>query len=230
MAFFETLQNETAEARRHVTEAPVMRAIPEGRFDLGSYTYFLSQAYHHVKQTSPLMMACGARIPERLEFVRKALVEYIEEEYGHHEWILNDLAACGEDKDAVRHGEADLPIRLMVSYLYDLINRGNPVGLFGMVQVLEGTSIDLATPMGQAIQKNLGLPNKAFSYLYSHGELDQDHFEFFRDLMDQITDPEDQRVIIDTAKVCYRLYGDMLHAIPLPASAKGAGEVSHEAA
>lgn len=230
MAFFDILQNETAEARRHVTEAPVMSAIPEGRFDLASYTYFLSQAYHHVKQTSPLMMACGARIPERLEFVRKALVEYIEEEYGHHEWILNDLAACGEDKERVRHGEADLPIKLMVSYLYDLINRGNPVGLFGMVQVLEGTSIDLATPMGKEIQKNLELPNKAFSYLYSHGELDQDHFEFFRDLMDQITDPEDQRVIIDTAKVCYRLYGDMLHAIPLPASTKGAGEVSHEAA
>ncbi|MEQ5835090.1 iron-containing redox enzyme family protein [Marinobacter sp. NFXS9] len=216
MAFFDQLQAQTEPDRAHVTGAPVMGAIQEGRFTLDSYTYFLSQAYHHVKHTAPLMMACGGRLPERLEHVRKALVEYIEEEYGHHEWILNDLTACGAEADAVRHGTPDLPIRLMVSYLYDLIARGNPVGLFGMVQVLEGTSVSLATPMGQQIQKHLELPNQAFSYLYSHGSLDQDHFDFFRNLMDSITDPADQAAIVDTAKVVYRLYGDMLHAIPLP--------------
>ena len=80
MAFFETLQAATADARRHVTEAPVLTAIPQGRFDLDSYRYFLTQAYHHVKHTAPLMMACGGRLPERLEFVRKALVSYIDEE------------------------------------------------------------------------------------------------------------------------------------------------------
>ncbi|MCG8519239.1 MAG: iron-containing redox enzyme family protein [Pseudomonadales bacterium] len=223
MAFFETLQAATADARRHVTEAPVLTAIPQGRFDLDSYRYFLTQAYHHVKHTAPLMMACGGRLPERLEFVRKALVSYIDEEYGHHEWILADLAACDTAPEPVRRGQPDLPIRLMVAYLYDLIQRGNPVGLFGMVQVLEGTSIELATSMGQMIQQHLGLPNEAFSYLYSHGELDQDHFEFFRTLMDGITDPDDQAAIIDTARICYRLYGDMLRAIPLP-------EVSHATA
>lgn len=225
MAFFDTLQRETAVVRQYLVQAPVLAAIPQGRFDLASYTAFLTEAYHHVKHTAPLMMACGARLPERLEFVRKALVEYIEEEYGHHEWILNDLAACGVDKDCVRRGEPGLPIRLMVSYLYDLINRGNPLGLFGMVQVLEGTSIELATPMGQAIQQQLDLPEQAFSYLFSHGELDQDHFEFFRELMDQIEDPEDQCAIIDTAGICYRLYGDMLRALPLPQ-----GDAHHAAA
>ncbi|MBD3657617.1 MULTISPECIES: TenA family transcriptional regulator [Marinobacter] len=227
MSFFQILQDETAEDRKHVTGAPAFTAIPQGRFSRASYTWFLTQAFHHVKHTAPLMMACGARLPERLEFVRKALVEYIEEEYGHHEWILDDLAACGEDREAIRQGDPDLSIRLMVSYLYDQINRGNPIGLFGMVQVLEGTSIDLATPMGQKIQQNLGLPDKAMSYLFSHGALDQDHFEFFRGLMDQITDPQDQKAIIDTARICYRLYGDMLHSIPLPARTE---EKAHEIA
>lgn len=225
MAFFDSLQTQIAADRAHVTEAPVLAAIPQGRFDLASYTGFLTQAYHHVKHTAPLMMACGARLPERLEFVREALVEYIEEEYGHHEWILNDLAACGVDKEAVRQGEPELPIKLMVAYLYDLINRGNPIGLFGMVQVLEGSSIELATPMGQAIQQQLDLPNQAFSYLFSHGELDQDHFEFFRDLMNRITDPADQQAIVESARICYRLYGDMLRALPLPQR-----EVGHAAA
>lgn len=218
MAFFERLQTETAEARTHVTDAPVIRAIREGRFNLESYRWFLTQAYHHVKHTVPLMMACGGQLPERLEFVRKALVEYIEEEYGHHEWILNDLEACGEDREAIRQGTPDTSIELMVAYLYDRIQRGNPAAFFGMVQVLEGTSIELATPLGEAIQKQLDLPDQAFSYLYSHGALDQDHFEFFRNLMNDMTDPGDQQAIIEAARMVYRLYGDMLHSIPLPAS------------
>ena len=227
MAFFDRLQQETAQARAHVSGAPVVNAIGQGYFSLESYTWFLTQAFHHVKHTVPLMMACGAKLPPRLEFVRKALVEYIDEEYGHDEWILNDLDACGANKEAIRTGKPDVSIELMVAYLYDQINRGNPAAFFGMVQVLEGTSIELATPLAEQIQKILGLPDQAFSYLYSHGALDQDHFEFFRNLMDGITDPQDQQAIIDSARVVYRLYGDMLHGIPLPGAYK---EQQHEAA
>lgn len=227
MGFFDRLQSETAHAREHVTTAPVIEAIREGRFDLRGYTWFLTQAYHHVKHTVPLMMACGGRLPERLEFVRKALVEYIEEEYGHHEWILDDLEACGETRETIRNGRPDMSIELMVAYLYDRIQRGNPAAFFGMVQVLEGTSIELATPLGEAIQKQLGLPDKAFSYLYSHGALDQEHFEFFRKLMNGISDADDQQAIIEAARMVYRLYGDMLRNIPLPVSRR---EHRHEAA
>ncbi len=33
--------------------------------------------------------------------------------------------------------------------------------------------------------------------------------------MDAVTDAADQKAILDAARICYRLYGDMLHAIPL---------------
>ncbi len=232
MGFFQQLQQQTEVARQHVFSAPVIRAVMEGRFDAAGYRYFLEQAYHHVKHTVPLMMACGARLPERLENVREALVEYIEEEYGHHEWILNDIEASGGDKQTVRTNMPCLPIELMVSFLYDQINRGNPAAFFGMVMVLEGTSIKLATQMGQIVQTRLGLPAKAFSYLFSHGNLDLDHFQFFEKLMDQMEHPDDQRAIVHAANVVYRLYGDMLHSIPLPASvtATQQGEVNHAAA
>ncbi|UZD67177.1 iron-containing redox enzyme family protein [Marinobacter sp. AN1] len=230
MEFFDQLQAEVAEARAHVTRAPVIQAVQQGQVSLESYTWFLTQAFHHVKHTVPLMMACGGRLPERLEGVRKALVEYIEEEYGHHEWILDDLQACGEDREERRASKPDLSIELMVAYLYHQIDRGNPAAFFGMVQVLEGTSIELATPLARQIQAHLGLPDKAFSYLYSHGELDQDHFKFFQDLMNGITDPGDQQAIIDSARVVYRLYGDMLHRIPLPASTEQTSRESDHAA
>lgn len=215
MGFFQQLQLHTESARQHVMAAPVLTAVPLGRFDVKGYRYFLEQAYHHVKHTVPLMMACGARLPERLEPVRKALVEYIEEEYGHQDWILNDIESAGGNREQVRRNKPCLAIELMVAFLYDQIQRGNPAAFFGMVMVLEGTSIQLATQMGQIVQAKLDLPAKAFSYLYSHGNLDLDHFRFFENLMDQMTDSQDQADIIHSANVVYRLYGDMLHGIPL---------------
>lgn len=228
MSFFDILQKETELARQHVLSAPVIPAVIEGRFDLAGYRYFLEQAFHHVRHTVPLMMACGARLPTRLEHVRKALVEYIEEEYGHDEWILNDIEVSGGDKAQVQTNTPSLPIELMVAFLYDQINRGNPMAFFGMVMVLEGTSIKLATQMGRIVQTRLSLPDKAFSYLFSHGHLDLDHFKFFETLMNGIDDPEDQRAIIHSANVVYQLYGDMLRTIPLLQQATG--EVQHAAA
>ncbi len=59
------------------------------------------------------------------------------------------------------------------------MNRVSPLGFFGMVNVLEGTSINLALLAAEKVQSRLGLPDSAFSYLKSHGELDKQHIHFF---------------------------------------------------
>jgi hypothetical protein len=115
-----------------------------------------------VRHTTPLLMLLGGRLPDRLGWLREAVAEYIEEEIGHEEWILNDIAAAGGDAEAVRASRPELPAEVMVAYAYDLINRGNPAGFFGMVFVLEGTSVALALTAADRIQQALGLPNKAF--------------------------------------------------------------------
>jgi pyrroloquinoline quinone (PQQ) biosynthesis protein C len=149
-----------------------------------------------------------------------AIAEYIEEETGHQEWVLNDIAACGYDKEAARASKPATSTELMVAYAWDMVNRVNPLGFFGMVHVLEGTSIRIADKAADAIRERLGLHRKAFSYLYSHGSLDQDHVKFFEGLMDRITDPAEQACIIDAANMFYRLYGDIFrnldaaHGVP----------------
>ena len=216
MQFFDRLQEQTQSQRNYLFSAPVIAADKAGQFHLEGYQFFLQQAYHHVKHTVPLMMTCGSRLGADKEWVRRALASYIQDEYGHEEWILNDLAACGADKEVVRHSNPVLAIELMVAFLYDQINRLNPMGFFGMVLVLEGTSIQLATAVGNQVQQKLALPDQAFSYLYSHGDLDQDHFEFFRGLMNQVELADDQAAIVHSANVVYQLYGEMLRQIPLP--------------
>lgn len=213
MNFFERLKNETEDARQHLYTAPIINKALTHTITLDEYVSFLTEAYHHVKHTTPLLMAVGSRLPEQKEWLRNAVAEYIEEELGHQEWILNDIEACGADKEAVRRSQPAPATELMVAYAYDTVNRINPLGFFGMVHVLEGTSIATADSAAAGVQKSLGLPNEAFSYLRSHGALDLEHVKFFESLMNQIDDKEEQDLIIHCAKMVFRLYGDVFRSI-----------------
>ncbi len=213
MSFFKTLQEQTSEARAQFLATPIINRALRGQIDRATYVAFLTQAYYHVKHTVPLMMAVGSRLSDEYNWLRSAAAEYIEEEIGHEEWILNDIRACGADAEAVRQGRPDLSTELMVSYAWDTIQRGNPVGFFGMVLVLEGTSTAIATQAAQVIQQSLDLPTQAFSYLLSHGSLDQQHIVFFENLMNRIDKPADQAAIIHAANVFFTLYGNIFRAL-----------------
>ena len=214
MPFFDKLLSKTEAERNYLLSAPLIhRCLGNGAFELADYQAFLAEAFYHVRHTVPLLMAAGSRLPMAKESFRVAISEYIEEETGHQEWILNDIAASGGDADAVRHGKPNFATEMMVSYAYDTVMRNNPMGFFGMVLVLEGTSIKLATNAAEIIQKRLGLPTKAFSYLRSHGSLDQEHMVFFERLMNSISDTNDQADILHAAKRFYHLYGGIFRAI-----------------
>lgn len=215
--FFDRLMAATEQERQKFQQIEALQKAAIGAISLKSYQLFLTQAYHHVKHTTPLLMACGSRIPHHKEWLRNALAEYIEEELGHQEWILNDIAATGMDSESVRTGKPHYTTELMVAYAYDTITRNNPAGFFGMVLVLEGTSIALATLCAGKIQDSLQLPESAFTYLSSHGSLDIEHMGFYKELMNKITEEDDQEAIIHAAKMFYRLYGDIFRAIPLNA-------------
>jgi hypothetical protein len=79
--------------------------------------------------------------------------------------------------------------------------------------VLEGSSVSTADLAADAIKKTLNLPDRAFSYLRSHGALDQEHVKFFESLMDRIEDPAEQDCIICSAKMFYQLYGNIFRGL-----------------
>lgn len=219
MSFYARLVQETTADRANLLGAPIIQGTLRGEVSLASYLAFLTEAYHHVKHTVPLLYACRAALPERNTWLRGPLDEYIEEERGHDEWILSDIAACGGDADAVRHGLPGHATEVMVAYAYDTIERRNPLGFFGMVHVLEGTSVSLALMAADQIQKPLGLPDAAFSYLRSHGTLDLEHTAHFELLMEQVEDLHDQADIVHAARAFFRLYGDVFRSLPLPPAA-----------
>ena len=214
MNFYDQLIQQTEPDRHELYAAPMIQSALKGNIAKQTYVTFLSQAYHHVRHTVPLLMACGSRLTGEYEFMKKAITEYIEEEYGHEQWILNDIQHCGFNPETVKQSRPHLGTDLMVRYAYHQIDRENPVGFFGMVFVLEGTSTALATQAAEALKTSLQLPNKAFSYLLSHGSLDQDHVQFFEQLVNQLSDEKDKQAIVHSAKAIFKLYGDIFRAIP----------------
>ena len=213
MSFFQTLQDSTQTERAQLLDCSLVHDALAGRLSRDQYVAFLCQAYPHVKHTVPLLMAAGSRLPDDKEWLRVALAEYVEEELGHQEWILSDIAACGYDPEKARHSIPNRATEVMVAYAYYMVDRLNPVGFFGMVHVLEGTSVQVATQAASAIAKSTGFSKQAFSYLDSHGSLDIEHVKFFERLMDKIEDERDQQLIVHSARNFYHLYGDVYRSV-----------------
>lgn len=216
MSFHERLLAETATERAALQAVPIIQDVMRGQVSVPSYRAFLVEAWHHVRHTVPLLQASRDALPARLDWMRADFDEYVAEEIGHDDWILDDLRACGADVEAIRKRPASPATEVMVAYAYDTIARRNPVGYLGMVHVLEGTSVALALAAADRIQSGLGLPDGAFTYLRSHGTLDVEHTAHYADLVNALEDPDDQAAIVHAARMFYRLYADVFRGLPRP--------------
>lgn len=215
--FMDDLIAGTTAERNALLGVPLIQKALRGEVTRAAYIEFLTQAYHHVRHTVPLLMTSGARMPQRLSWLRDAIVEYIDEETGHDEWILADIDAAGGDAAAVRDGAPSAATELMVAYAYDGITRRNPVVFFGMAHVLEGTSVQLASQAAGVLRQSLDLPQKAFTYLTSHGLLDIEHTKTFADLVNRLDASEDRSDILHAARMFYRLYADIFRGVEVAA-------------
>jgi len=213
MTFYEQLQSATGPDRNAFLSIPLIQTTVQSGASRELYVDFLTQAYHHVKHTYPLLAL--ASVHTQNEAYQDALVEYMEEERGHEKWILDDIRAMGGDPEAVRTGKPEQACQIMVGYTYFAVEWLSPYAMLGSVHVLEGMSTALADKAADAIQQSLGVAGKeGFSYLRSHGALDIEHVAFFKELVNAIPE-EAHAIIIETSKIIYRLYGDIFRELDL---------------
>jgi pyrroloquinoline quinone (PQQ) biosynthesis protein C len=230
MTFHEHLLERTAAQRSYLLSAPAIQRALVGDITRALYIAFLIQAYHHVRHTVPLLMAVGARLPDRLAWLQADVLHYLQEEQGHDQWILNDIEAAGGDREGAAHSRPDLATDALVAFAYDMVGRRNPVGFFGMVHVLEGTSVALALRAADQIKATLALPNRAFTYLRSHGTLDQEHVQDLARILDRLDCDEDREAIVRCAQSIYWLYGNMFWRLDPAADAPKALAASRKIA
>lgn len=213
MSNFQQLMQETAPARQQFIEIPLIQEVLRKGAAKELYLEFLTQAYHHVKYTAPLLASAAGHCSVEDHVYQAALFDYIEEERGHEMWILEDINALGGDADEVRRSAPRLPCKLMIGHAYYLIDRVSPYALLGMIHVLEGMAVALASKAVSAIRSSIeSTGNEGFKYLTTHSELDVDHAEFFQGLIDKL-DRRYLPLVVEAATDFYKLYGDLFREL-----------------
>jgi Iron-containing redox enzyme len=213
MSHFQLLLERTCCARQQFIEIPLIQETLRRGAPMNVYLDFLTQAYHHVKHTAPLMGLAASRCGPGDRIYQSELFDYLAEERGHEEWILDDINALGGDSEAVRGGSPRFPCKIMVGHAYYLIEHISPYGLLGMIHVLEGISVTLAAKAVTAIRRSLQIASQnGFKYLTTHGELDADHTKRFERLLNGIQ-PRYLPLIMECTSDFYKLYGDIFRDI-----------------
>lgn len=228
MTAYQTLIEQTAAARRQFTELALIQEVLRKGASKALYLDFLGQAYHHVKNTAPLLALAASRCGTQDFLYQSALFEYLDEERGHESWILEDIQALGGDADTVSREKPRLPCKVMIGHAYYIVDRVSPYGLLGMIHVLEGMAVALASKAVSALRTSISPAGAdGFKYLTTHSDLDVQHTAFFENLLNGI-DERHLPLVIETAADFYKLYGDIFRdlelrrsepALPTPATA-----------
>ena len=214
MTVYDRIISETAAEREAFANLPLIQHIISEGMPRDAYLGFLEQLYHVVWHFCPTMAAAASRCGDERRTLRYALYHNIEDEKGHEDWVLNDIEAMGGDREAVRNGSAAAPIQAMIGFNYYAAERLNPTAILGMVHVLEEIAVGFASRAAQRIAERLGEPGpKGFTFLSSHGEMDQDHVAQFKDLAQSLENRADQDAIINAAKVNYAMFGALFREV-----------------
>jgi len=158
-------------ASRRLCEHPAVAAL---------YPDYLVQSHCIIRASVPLMEAARDRSRSlRGDPVAAAVADYtachIDEERGHDDWLLEDLAAIGVDPATVLTRPPPVAVAALVGAQYYWIHHFHPVALLGYMLLLEGYPPS-AADVG-SLRARTGYGPEAFRTLLLHADLDPHHGE-----------------------------------------------------
>ena len=212
MSFFIRLLEATDTNRREMEAIPKVQSMLHGKMSRAAYQDFLMDLYHVVWHFCPIMAAAASRCPDKFIDVRYHLYHNIEDEKGHENMVLDDLAAFDVAPQKVRSTPPSYPVQAMIAYNYHVSERVHPCCVLGMLYVLEIISSVYGGQVAGAISGGLGmtLPN-GFSFLDSHASMDLDHMAKLRELLQTIDDVEVQEMVINAIQTNFYLFTQFLN-------------------
>ncbi len=207
---------ETTARHRHQMEAlPQLRSMLGGTYSKSSYAQFLIQLYPIVSNFCPLMAAASGRCADRHNNLRLYLYEHIAHEQGHEAMVKNDLEELGYKHDDLPGMNPGPAARVMLAYNYHAIDRVDPHYVIGMIYVLELMSAGYASNIAQSISRAIDHPlTRGFSFLDSHGTLDDDHLASLMKLIQSLESPELVEKVVDSTDMNFYLLRQLISDLP----------------
>ena len=153
------------------------------------YPEYLVAMHGVIRASVPLMETALARARDLEDDpvaagLAEYLVEHIEEERDHDEWLLEDLEVLGIPRSAVLSRPPTPTIAALVGAQYYWTLHHHPVALLGYIALLEGNPPPPA--LISELMDRTGLDPKAFRTLIAHGELDPHHRDELEERLDSL--------------------------------------------
>ena len=164
------------------------------------YAEYLFTVHCVIRASVPLMevareqaesLSAGDPVAEKLAAY---LEQHIPEELHHDEWLLDDLAVLGLEREAILARPPSGTVAGLVGAQYYWIFHYHPVALLGYIAVLEG----YPPSPGQVDEliERTGYGRDAFRTLITHAELDPGHRDELDELLDGLSlTPEQSSVM-----------------------------------
>ncbi|MBK7617050.1 MAG: iron-containing redox enzyme family protein [Vitreoscilla sp.] len=214
MKFFLALVTQTDEARRAFENHPVvMDAVAQG-LSQERYQKFLLELYHLVWHFNTVSAAATSRLADSHRQVRYFLYQHMQEEKGHEDWVLNDLAALGVNRDTALAYAPSADTLALTGYNYWAADRKHPCSVLGMLYVLEVIASVYGGPLANAQKERLLLQGElGVSFINSHATLDAEHMRELREIANTLDDAESQASIVESALVNFHHFTRIVQAL-----------------
>ncbi|WP_437569205.1 iron-containing redox enzyme family protein [Sorangium sp. So ce542] len=239
-----TLDQEVAALLARLDADPAARRLYDGATTASEYAAFLEQIYHYVRWTRPLCAHAGARLAARCVghasetsaadgrvILAPLLLRKAEEESGHEQWALDDLAALGRDSEAVRCAEPAPATQAYIAWNRYTVEAGAPEAFLGTAYVLEALSARRAGDAAARLVARARIPGiaGAVRFLRGHADADEGHVRELAGLLATIPCPDAREAILLSARVTRTLYPDMIAGALAGAARKSAAATRREA-
>lgn len=179
-----------ASGRRLFTDPRIAELYPE----------YLFATHAIIRASVPLMEAARERAEalgpdDRVAaIVASYLAEHIEEERDHDEWLLEDMAVLGLDRETILARPPSSAVAALVGAQYYWALHYHPVAILGYIALLEGYPItDEEVGM---LAARTGFPQAAFRTLAKHAELDPGHGAELDEVLDRLAPEMGQQEVM----------------------------------
>jgi 3-oxoacyl-[acyl-carrier-protein] synthase-3 len=167
-----------------------------------------------VKDGSLWMARAASSIDEdRLE-LRSTLMRHAVTEHRDFRMLEADYVASGGNIEDIRNAEKNIGSEALSSWMFHQASLPNPFGLLGAMFIIEGLGSIKAAEWGRLVQRRLGLPPDAVTFLLYHGENDAEHMDEFAEMLRMVLPDEATAArIVTCARVTARLYALQIEEI-----------------
>ena len=168
------------------------------------YPEFLFAIYGVTASSSPAMSVAAercARVPSNDPvgaWLRAYYLEHAEEESGHEQWLLDDIASFGIPRSQVLQRLPYPSVAALVGAQYYWMFHVHPIAFLGYIAVLEEPA---SMEFLETVSRRTGIPLTSMSAHVMHGRLDPDHVAEFDVALDALPLTQQHQDLISVSAI-----------------------------